>query len=142
VGKRLCGIVGSPYPSPRCVITSIRAHRGGESLTMKGIDYRRIRATIDTADVLKLIGFTPKRRLGDELRGLCPLCRQTRGRGTFAVNTRKGVGQCFGCGQKGNTLELYVKASGKRLYEASIDLCRRLIGRGRCKSDLGAFESR
>jgi hypothetical protein len=40
---------------------------------MPGIDYRAARASIRLAEVLELIGYQPRSRLGVQLRGPCPL---------------------------------------------------------------------
>ena len=34
--------------------------------------------------------------------------------------------QCFGCGGKGNQLDLYVALTGLPIFEAALDLARRL----------------
>jgi DNA primase len=77
--------------------------------------------------VLALLGFEPSARAGAQVRGPCPLhgARSPRSR-SFAAHLQRHCWQCFRCGAGGNALDLWLAATGLPLYEAALDLCRRL----------------
>ena len=92
-----------------------------------GVDFRALRETISMSDVLELIGYAPSAISDSVLRGPCPIHRSksTNSR-SFAVNLKRKVFHCFSCGVAGNHLDLYVAVTQKRLFEAALDLCRKL----------------
>ena len=94
---------------------------------MPGVDFRAVREMISMSDVLELIGYTPSAISDNVLRGPCPIHRSqsTKSR-SFAVNLKRKVFHCFCCGAAGNHLDLYVAVTQKRLFEAALDLCRKL----------------
>ena len=94
---------------------------------MPGIDYRAARAALPLAEVLHLMGYEPRERRGQQLRGPCPLhgSRSATSR-VFAAHLGKHVFHCFGCGAGGNALDLWAKWTGLELYAAVVDLCQRL----------------
>jgi len=110
---------------------------------MVGIDFRRLRREIDMATVLRLLGFRPTRRRGDQLRGPCRVhgsaidsfhnqsaatrlpARQPGGR-SFSVNLAKNACRCFHCGASGNQLDLWAAATRQPLYQAAMDICEKL----------------
>jgi DNA primase len=94
---------------------------------MPGIDYRQLRAAIAMTEVLQLIGFVPAQRRGHQLRGPCPVHGSTRRTSrTLSINLRTNTYRCFKCGSAGNQLDLYAAVTRMNLFEAAIDLCRRL----------------
>ncbi len=94
---------------------------------MPGIDYRQARSRLRLAEVLELLGFEPRSRWGEQVRGPCPVHRSPRPRSrSFAAHLGRGVWHCFACGAGGNVLDLWVAVSGQELYAAVIDLCGRL----------------
>ena len=94
---------------------------------MPTIDYRVIRSRIRMQHVLDLLQFQPHRRLGNELRGPCPVHRsKSKQSRSFAVNVAKNAFRCFSCGASGNQLDLWAAARQLPLYEATLDLCQRL----------------
>jgi DNA primase len=94
---------------------------------MPGVCFRQVRARVSLRDVLELLGWQPRTRRGDQLRGPCPLHGSTAptSRG-FAVHLGKGVFHCFRCGAGGNALDLYAAATRQPLHPAAVELCRRL----------------
>jgi DNA primase len=94
---------------------------------MPGIDYRRLRAEVSMPQVLKLIGFQPTSRRGDQLRGKCPLpaCRSFAAR-RFSVHLARGIFQCFACGAAGNQLDLWAVLHDLPLHQAAQSLCHHL----------------
>ena len=91
------------------------------------IDFRLLRQQIPIEQVLGLVGWTPSRRRGPQLRGPCPIHKSKRPRSRiFSVNTERDVFCCFKCDAKGNQLDLWVALTGLPVYEAAIDLCERL----------------
>jgi DNA primase len=94
---------------------------------MPGIDFAAARAQVRLAEVLELIGFEPRSRAGDQVRGPCPVHRsRTSTSRSFAAHLKKGVWHCFRCGAGGNVLDLWVAVTGQDLHAAVIDLYRRL----------------
>ena len=94
---------------------------------MPASDYRRARAELRLADVLALIGYQPRRRRGEQLRGPCPLHgpRSATSR-AFAAHLGKNQYHCSRCGAGGNALDLWVALSRLPLHAAVLDLCQRL----------------
>jgi DNA primase len=94
---------------------------------MPAIDYRRAREQLRLADVLKLIGYQPRWRQGQQGRGPCPLhdSRSASSR-VFSVHLGKNLFHCFRCGAGGNALDLWAALQRLPLHAAVLDLCRRL----------------
>jgi DNA primase len=94
---------------------------------MPALDYPAARAQLPLADVLGLLGFVPRRRHGQQLRGPCPLHRShsTTSR-SFAAHVGKNVWHCFRCGAGGNALDLWAAVTHQPLHAAVLDLCQRL----------------
>jgi DNA primase len=94
---------------------------------MPGVDFAIVRSRISLAQVLDLVGFIPLRRAGPQLRGPCPvrLC-VSPDRWRFSAHLTRNQFRCFTCGAKGSQLELWAITSDQSLYDATIDLCRRL----------------
>ena len=95
---------------------------------MPGVDFERIRAVVTMEQVLNLLGFEPSSRSGSQWYGRCPLddCGTGRGRRRFSVNVASGRYYCHRCRSHGNSLELWAAATKQSVYQAAIDLCRRL----------------
>jgi DNA primase len=91
---------------------------------MPALDYRRARAQLRLADVLRLIGYQPGWRRGQQGRGPCPLHgSRSAGSRVFAVHLGKNLFHCFGCGIGGNALDLWAAWRRLPLYAAVLDLC-------------------
>ena len=96
---------------------------------MPSIDFRELRARITMSQVLELLQYKPRRRLGDQLRGPCPIHRSSSPTSrVFAVHLRQNVFQCFAptCQAKGNHLDLWAQVNGLPIYDAAVDLCDKL----------------
>ena len=94
---------------------------------MPGIRFAEVRAQIPLAEVLALIGFTPARMLGDQVRGPCPVHRSASLRSrSFSAHLKRHVYHCFTCGSSGNQLDLYAAVTGLSLFDAAVSLCVRL----------------
>ena len=94
---------------------------------MPGIDYRAARALVRLADVLGLLGYTPSTRVGQQLRGPCPLHgSRSQASRVFAAHLGKNVYHCFRCGAGGNALDLWAALTRQPLHAAVLDLCERL----------------
>jgi hypothetical protein len=95
---------------------------------MPGVDFERIRAVVTMEQVLNLLGFEPTSRSGFQWYGSCPLpdCGTGRRRRRFSVNVASGRYCCHRCRSHGNPLELWAVATQQSVYQAAIDLCRRL----------------
>jgi DNA primase len=94
---------------------------------MAGIDFAALRRQLRLGQVLELLGFVPSARAGAQVRGPCPVhgSRTPRSR-SFVAHLQRQCWQCFRCGAHGNALDLWVAVTGLPLYEAALDLCRRL----------------
>jgi DNA primase len=96
------------------------------------IDFKALRAALDSELVLEHYGVTVKRK-GKQHHGYCPLPNHNgkRNSPSFSVNLNRGIFQCFGCGAKGNLLEfaaLMEKADpqdGTALREVALKLQQR-----------------
>ena len=77
------------------------------------IDFKELRATLKIADVLKHHGVELKVK-GDHATGFCPLKSHQGNRRSpsFSVHLARGIWQCFGCGAKGNALDLFCRLQG------------------------------
>jgi putative transposase len=91
------------------------------------IDFAAVRAAITIAQVLALLGFTPRSHYAGQQRGPCPLHGSTQGTARcFSVNTQAHIFHCFKCGRSGNALDLWAQAKRLSIYDAATDLCQRL----------------
>lgn len=92
---------------------------------MPGIDYREVRARIPMTRVLELLGYEPKSRKGDQLRGPCPIHGSSNPhRDIFAAHLGKQVYYCHHCKSGGDQLNLWQAIQKKSLYSATLELCR------------------
>ena len=94
------------------------------------LDYAAIRARISIADVLALVNDHPLRMRASQCRGRCPLHQRESHNGSrstcFSVNLQRNIFKCFGCGAQGNQLDLWRLYIRLPLYQATLELCRRL----------------
>jgi DNA primase len=93
---------------------------------MPGVDFRALRAGIAIGEVLSLLNFDARAGFGEQVRGPCPLHDSAETSRAFSVNLAKHAFQCFKCGARGNQLDLWAAATKQSLYEAALDLCRRV----------------
>ena len=85
--------------------------------TIPWLDFKELRQRLSIADVLAhyRVNVTVK---GEQGSGFCPLpthAERTGGRRkspSFSVNLTKNVWQCFGCGARGNVLDLACRLDG------------------------------
>lgn len=88
------------------------------------IDFEAVKSRVGIASVLELLSVEVTKV---QHRGPCPLHGSTHGTARcFSANLEKNVFQCFKCGQSGNALDLWSKATRQTPYDAAIDLCKRL----------------
>jgi DNA primase len=94
---------------------------------MAGIDYGTLRRQLRLGQVLELLDFVPSRRCGPQVRGPCPVHGAHRPQSrSFAAHLQWQCWHCFHCQAGGNALDLWVAVTRLPLYEAALDLCRRL----------------
>lgn len=94
---------------------------------MSSISFAEVRAMIPLAEVLRLLGFVPCERRGDQLRGPCPIHRSSSATSrSFSANLKLHAYKCFKCGSQGNQLDLYAAATNRGLFEAAVVLCEQL----------------
>jgi DNA primase len=94
---------------------------------MAGIDYAALRRRLSLGQVLELLGFVPNTQFGAQVRGPCPVHgSHAPGSRSFAAHLQRHCWHCFRCGAHGNALDLWLAVTRLPLYEAALDLCRRL----------------
>jgi DNA primase len=91
------------------------------------IDLRQARAEVRLGEVLELLGWQARARVGVQVRGPCPVHgSQTPTSRVFSAHLGRGVWHCFRCGASGNALDLWAQVTGQRIYEAVLELYRQL----------------
>ncbi len=94
---------------------------------MPGIDFRQARQEVRLSEVLALVGYEPRPRGGEQRRGPCPVHRSRSATSRcFAAHLGRNVWHCFRCGAGGNALDLWAALTQQEIYEAVLDLYRRL----------------
>jgi DNA primase len=94
---------------------------------MPGVDFQKLRDEIAISEVLQLLDFRAARRSGSQLRGPCPVHgSKTPDSTIFSVNLELGRYYCHKCKSKGNQLELWAAVTKLSIYDASLDLCKKL----------------
>jgi DNA primase len=94
---------------------------------MPGVDYRQVRSQIGLAQVLELMAYRPRRCVGPQWRGPCPLHgSQSAASRSFAAHVGRNVYHCFRCGAGGNALDLWAAWTRQPLHASVLDLCQRL----------------
>jgi DNA primase len=99
------------------------------------IDFKELREQLDFAEVLRHYKVEPKLR-GDQHHGFCPLPSHNgkQNSPSFSANVKKGIWQCFGCGEKGNLLDFAVlmeganPKSGEDVQRIALKLEERFLG--------------
>ena len=96
------------------------------SHTRPSIDFDAIKAAISIAAVLQLLGCTTGQTRGSQYRGPCPLHGANRGTARcFSANLDLNIFHCFKCGNSGDAIDLWARATNLSNYDAAIDLCQR-----------------
>ena len=96
------------------------------------INYRDLRARLQISDVLRWMSWKAPSSRGHQLRGRCPLCRESTvatghtgssgGDRNFSANTQRNIYRCFKCNQSGNALDLWSHYRRLPIYEAAQEL--------------------
>jgi DNA primase len=73
------------------------------------IDFKELRKQLDFAEVLRHYGVELK-LTGNQHHGFCPLPSHNgkKNSPSFSANLKRGIWQCFGCGEKGNVVDFAV----------------------------------
>lgn len=94
------------------------------------LDYAAIRARVSIAEVLALLDHQSLRIQAAQCRGRCPLHEReppfASSSTCFSVNLKRNLFKCFRCGAQGNQLDLWRLHIRLPLYQATLELCRRL----------------
>jgi DNA primase len=105
-----------------------------------------VQAVRDAVSILDVAGeHTRLQKAGQRYKGLCPLHKEKTP--SFSVEPVQGLYYCFGCGQGGDAIDLYMKLSGDDFPAAIEALARRYgipvparaaggAGRGKAEPDL------
>jgi DNA primase len=94
---------------------------------MPGIHFAEARSRVRIAEVLDLMGYQPRRVVGRQARGPCPLHRsRSPSSRAFAVHGEKNIYYCFACKAGGNALDLWAAWTRQDCYAAVVDLFQRL----------------
>jgi DNA primase len=77
------------------------------------IDFKELRKSLDFRKVLSHYGVELKKK-GEQHHGFCPLPKHSgkRNSPSFSANQKRGIFQCFGCGEGGNVLDFAVLMEG------------------------------
>src|SRR6266404_1783199 len=77
------------------------------------IDFKELRKQLDFGEVLRHYGVELK-LTGEQHHGFCPLPshKGKKNSPSFSANLKRGIWQCFGCGEKGNVLDFAVLMAG------------------------------
>ena len=123
LSEGLRAAAGDPAAAAIVIVCAGRTFIAGADITEFGKPPREP----GLSDVLDLIGYQPRTRCGDQLRGPCPLhgSRSPSSR-VFAAHLGKNVYHCFRCGAGGNALDLWAALTQQELHAAVLDLCQRL----------------
>ncbi len=79
----------------------------------------------ERADIVALVGETVAlKRAGRTFKGLCPFHKEKSP--SFNVNPERGYFHCFGCGEKGSSIDFLIKLEGHTFPEAVRILAERL----------------
>ena len=80
--------------------------------TKSWIDFKELRSRLTLAMLIEHFQLVLKPK-GEQLVGYCPIPGHTDKRtASFSAHPQKGIFQCFGCGAKGNLLDLTVYLQG------------------------------
>jgi DNA primase len=97
------------------------------------INYRELRESVRVDELLSWMSWEANSRVGDQLRGPCPLCTSSRAdtaspeaNRSFSVNTRRNIYRCFRCGSGGNALDLWSSYRKLSIYAAAQEIQSRL----------------
>ena len=91
------------------------------------IDFAAIKAAVNIAAVLHLLGCTTGQTSHSQYRGPCPLHGSSRGTARcFTASLDQNLFRCFKCGNGGDAVDLWAKATKQSPYDAAVDLCKRL----------------
>ena len=83
------------------------------------VSFADLKRQVSIEDVLVHYGLRDGlRQRRDELVGLCPFHKETRG--SFSASTTKNAFQCFGCNRKGNILDFVALKEEVDVREAAI----------------------
>lgn len=91
------------------------------------LDLRQARADVRLHEVLELLGWAARQRVGAQVRGPCPVhgSRSPSSR-AFSAHLERGVWHGFSCGASGNVLDLWAQVTQQEIYPAVLELYRRL----------------
>ena len=88
-------------------------------MTHQWVSFDDVKAKVGIEEILDHYGLTEGlRRKRDELIGLCPFHRETKG--SFHASTTKNLFHCFGCQAKGNVLDFVSLKEGVSIREAAL----------------------
>lgn len=99
------------------------------------IDFKGLRKQLDFAEVLRRYGVEIKLS-GQQHHGFCPLPahKGKKNSPSFSANLKRGIWQCFGCGEGGNILDFAVlmeranPKSGEDVRRVARELHQRFLG--------------
>ena len=105
--------MGAPAP----IVKSNVARAGGDTVSR----IKQVLPILDYAETLTKLTT----RDGRFYHGLCPVHDETRP--SFYVDTKRGLFGCYGCGKRGDVINLYAQVNHVRLAEAISRLAREVL---------------
>lgn len=87
-------------------------------------DFKAVKAAVTMQMVLDRLGINDLTKSGDELRGPCPIHKDSKRSKNFTVNIRKNAFKCFyvGCEARGNVLDFVAAFENCSVRDAALKL--------------------
>jgi hypothetical protein len=92
---------------------------------MPSIDFDALRSAVTLEEVVMLTGYRVHFLSGNSGRGPCPFGCGTDNR-CCSLDLRGKTFRCWRCHRGGGSLDFYAALTGKEIYTASLELCRRM----------------
>jgi hypothetical protein len=106
--------------------TDPHVNKSGDVESRPAIDFAAIKSVVTITMVLTLLGATGQTR-GQQHRGPCPLHGTAHGTSRcLSAHLDENIFHCFRCGQSGDAIDLYAKATRQPPYDAAREVCERL----------------
>ncbi len=88
------------------------------------VDFKLLKSEVTIERVLDHYGINGLRRVGQELRGKCPIHRSATKSKHFSVNLSKNAFKCFSanCGARGNVLDFVAAMENCSIRDAALKL--------------------
>jgi hypothetical protein len=86
------------------------------------VDFQTIKGAVTMEMVLDHYHIAGLKRVGQELKGACPIHAGDKKSKTFSVNLAKNAFKCFSCEARGNVLDFVANKEGCSVRDAALKL--------------------